>query len=54
MSVDKLIHAITPALVIVAATVLIALRRIDSTTGVAMIVAAGGAGAVAVGVAGRQ
>jgi hypothetical protein len=47
--IDKIVHAITPALVIIAATVLVALRRVDSTTGVAMILGAGGYGAVAVG-----
>lgn len=44
----RAVHAITPGLVIIAATVLIAIRRIDSATGVAMIGVAGGYGAAAV------
>lgn len=50
---DKVVHAITPALVITAATVLLALGKIDSTTGVALIATAGGYGAIATAVAGK-
>jgi len=50
----KLTHAVTPALVIAAATVLGAMRVIDSATAVALIAGAGGYGAVAVGKAGAS
>lgn len=46
--IDKLAHAVMPVAVVVASTVLVAMRRIDSTTGVALISAAAGFGALAI------
>jgi hypothetical protein len=50
---DKIVHAVIPLAVIVAATVLAALGKIESVTAVAMITTAGGYGAIAVGAASR-
>lgn len=47
----KLAHAVTPVSVIAAATVLGAMRVIDSQTAVLMITGAAGYGVVAVGAA---
>lgn len=46
---NKLTHSINPVAVIIAATVLGAMRVIDSATAVALIAGAGGYGAIAVG-----
>lgn len=43
---DKIVHAIQPVAVIIAATVLLALHDIDSTTAVALITGAAGVGAL--------
>lgn len=43
---DKIVHAIQPVAVIIAATVLLALHDIDSTTAVALITGAAGVGAI--------
>lgn len=48
---SKLAHAVTPVTVIVCSTVLLALGRIDSVTGVTLITVSAGYGAVAVGIA---
>jgi proteasome assembly chaperone (PAC2) family protein len=46
--IEKITHAIMPLAVVAAATVLLALGKIDSTTAVALIGTAGGYGAIAV------
>lgn len=52
--ITKLAHAVAPGLVIASATVLCAVGKIDGTTAVAMISAAGGFGVVAVSKASGQ
>lgn len=49
--IERVAHALVPVTVVVCVTVLAALHVVDSTTAVAMIGAAGGYGAVAVGAA---
>lgn len=50
----KVTHAIMPVVIVVCATVLLALRRIEASTALAMMSAAGVYGVGAVAVSGKQ